>query len=356
MYGWPGLCLTPQQGLIAVASERKHHICPFGRVVIVCSSDQGATWGLPQEVYDSEMDDRHPSIAALQDGTLICSFLTVNFWMEPQHLPPEWTARAARVPDRLLDEVIGDWLIRSIDGGSTWEQVPHRMPHGGSLHGSPVPLSDGSIACFGYELEHSAVKLFFYTSGDKGESWHRIGEGPAAEPVTGRFAWMPWQLAHGKEITTTPLSMRSIVEITPGELLAVFGGPGGFLYQSISSDGGRTWSPSRQSRVWGFPPHLLKLASGAILCTYSQRRDPWGVFGVLSYDNGKTWDIETSITIDEWADKPDMGYPAAVETSPGQVIVVYYCSRQPTAPGREAKDVVRDSTPEGLLWKRFTLR
>ncbi|MBI4306922.1 MAG: exo-alpha-sialidase, partial [Chloroflexi bacterium] len=356
MYGWPGLASCRNGDLIAVVSERKNHICPYGRIVMSRSSDKGATWALPQEIFNSEMDDRHPSVVALSDGTLVCSFLTVNFWMDHAGEVPDWGPRAARVPQRLLDEALGDWLVRSFDGGRTWEQVSHRMPHGGSLHASPVALSDGSIVCFGYELDRGAVQLHFYSSGDRGESWQRIGAGPAASPVTGKFAWMPWQLARGKEVTTTPLSMRSIVELSPGNLLAVFGGPGGFLFDSRSGDGGRTWSEPRQLSVWGFPPQLLKLRNGALLCSYGHRREPWSVRGVLSHDSGSTWDLENAFAIDQWDDKPDMGYPVVVQTGDGDLAAVYYCSRKPTVPGQAIKDMAPGSSPEGLLCRRIELR
>jgi hypothetical protein len=39
-------------------------------------------------------------------------------------------------------------------------------------------------------------------------------------------------------------------------------GYGWFLYQSESTDGGKTWSEPVQIPIWGHPPYLLKLASG----------------------------------------------------------------------------------------------
>ena len=349
MYGWPGLVRQADGTLVAAVSERKHHVCPHGRIVIVRSTDNGKKWGLPQEVFNSEMDDRHPSLAVLPDGTLICSLLTVNFWMSERQLKDEWKARAARVSEKMLEESLGDWLVRSFDGGKTWEQVPHRMPNGGSLHASPYAMSDGALACFGYELVDGAMRMFFYTSKDKGETWSKTGDMPRDEVVTGTFAWAPWRLAHGKEVTTTPLSMRTMAETAPGHLVALFGGAEGFLYQSTSDDAGKTWSAVGKTPVWGFPAHLLRLESGVLLCTYGHRKEPWGVRGVLSYDGGKTWDTDNLITIAHWTDNPDSGYPVAVETAPGEVTVVYYCHRE----GEARENAAGES---GLLARRLTLR
>ena len=353
VYAWPGMTIVKDGELLAVASERKFHICPFGRIVIVRSLNGGVTWDIPQEIYNSELDDRHPSLVTMPDGTIICSFFTVNFWMTPAHITEDWKPRAARVTDRLLEEVLGDWLIRSFDGGNTWEGTPHRMPDGGSLHASPCVFESGVLGCFGYEREHGSVKLYFYTSLDKGVSWERKGEGPVTGLVTGTFAWMPWQLARGAETITTPLTMRSILELGDGSLLAVFGGAGGLLFQSSSKDGGASWTSLTETQIWGFPPHLLRLREGPIMCSYGYRKEPCSVRATLSYDDGLTWDIDGTIIIDQWADNPDMGYPVAAEPMPGELAFVYYLTRKPVAPGKENKDMVPGSSPEGLLYKRF---
>lgn len=38
---------------------------------------------------------------------------------------------------------------------------------------------------------------------------------------------------------------------------------------------------------------------------------------------------------------------------PGELAFVYYLTRKPVAPGKENKDMVPGSSPEGLLYKRF---
>ena len=227
------------------------------------------------------------------------------------------------------------------------------MPNGGSLHASPCVFESGVLGCFGYEREHGSVKLYFYTSLDKGVSWERKGEGPVTGLVTGTFAWMPWQLARGAETITTPLTMRSILELGDGSLLAVFGGAGGLLFQSSSKDGGASWTSLTETQIWGFPPHLLRLREGPIMCSYGYRKEPCSVRATLSYDDGLTWDIDGTIIIDQWADNPDMGYPVAAEPMPGELAFVYYLTRKPVAPGKENKDMVPGSSPEGLLYKRF---
>ncbi len=74
----------------------------IGRIVVIRSLNGGETWGIPQEIYNSEMDDRHPSLVTMPDGTLVCLFFMGNFWMNPDHLVEDWKSRASRVTNRIL--------------------------------------------------------------------------------------------------------------------------------------------------------------------------------------------------------------------------------------------------------------
>ena len=64
------------------------------------------------------------------------------------------------------------------------------------------------------------------------------------------------------------------------------------MVQRWSEDGGVTWSLPLRTDIWGYPPHLLKLRDGRVLCTYGYRRDPMGVRAVLSHDGGESWDTD----------------------------------------------------------------
>ena len=64
-------------------------------------------------------------------------------------------------------------------------------------------------------------------------------------------------------------------------------------FQSVSTDGGRTWSkPEKLWEDWlGAPVHLLELKNGDILGTYGFRNEPYGICAMLSKDKGQTWVI-----------------------------------------------------------------
>jgi sialidase-1 len=357
MYGWPGIVRVNEREFLVIASERKYHICPFGREVIIRSTDGGKTWGLPQEIFNSELDDRDGTIQMLPDGTLVAAWFTSAHFADPDYGRPEFKARSDRLTDRIRDEVAGDWLIRSFDGGSTWETVPHRMPLGGAEHIGPFVLSNGALACFGYERVEDTVAMFFYTSKDQGQTWDRLGRIPCREFAESNFSW---HVSRGEqwELRSLSINERALLELSPDRFLVLFrNSKHGRLTECRSDDGGKTWSELRLTPIVGKPAHLLRLHSGEVLCSYGHRADPWSVRAVISRDDGETWDMDNLITIDHWDDHPDMGYPTSIEISPGEILTVYYCSRQPIWHlSKQETTYKRGSTPEGILYARFRLK
>jgi hypothetical protein len=85
--------------------------------------------------------------------------------------------------------------------------------------------------------------------------------------------------------------------------------------------------------MWGFPPHLLVLKDGRLLCTYGYRRPPFGERACSSRD-GIHWSVEDEIVLRDDAVNGDLGYPASVELEPGTILTVYY---QPDASERSQR-------------------
>src|SRR5947199_10649910 len=73
-HGWPTVTRRPNGDLVLVVSGgREGHICPFGRVEMMVSHDQGATWSWPQTILDSPSDDRDAGILETAKGTLLAT-------------------------------------------------------------------------------------------------------------------------------------------------------------------------------------------------------------------------------------------------------------------------------------------
>jgi hypothetical protein len=103
---------------------------------------------------------------------------------------------------------------------------------------------------------------------------------------------------------------------------------GGYLYQSNSSDNGRTWSKAGPTKIWGYPAHLLELPDGRILCTYGYRRAPFGLRYCLSRDGGRTWDVDREVVLRADGGSGDLGYPSVVELGDGRVLMVYWMNQE----------------------------
>ena len=106
------------------------------------------------------------------------------------------------------------------------------------------------------------------------------------------------------------------------------GDPRCVLWETFSDDGGGTWVHPFPTHLWGYPPHLLVLADGRVLCSYGYRRPPYGERACVSPD-GITWDPANETILSQDAPNGDLGYPASVELGGGKILTVYY---QPPVP------------------------
>jgi hypothetical protein len=77
-----------------------------------------------------------------------------------------------------------------------------------------------------------------------------------------------------------------------------------YLLESWSEDGGITWSQPVRSEIQGYPPHIMRLQDGRLLCCVTYRWEPMGIRAVLSEDNGKTWDVDHTIVLHDDASTP----------------------------------------------------
>lgn len=333
-YGWPGMTRTQAGDLLVGASQRLIHVDPFGRVVVVRSTDDGHTWSAPEVVFDSLTDDRDVALNTLPDSTVVASWFSSSAWAKG-NVRPAWQPMLDRLTPDTLRALAGyhgtrGWLRRSTDGGRTWDQRVYPMLVG--PHAGPTPLANGDLIYCGPYRDDVRDKVISAAtlSTDGGRTWQIIGEVPggfAADPETGAMR--------------TNLNENHVIETAPGRLLGAFRvyDEPRTIHMSHSADGGRTWTPARDLGVYGFPPYLLRLHSGVILCVCADRREPRTVRALFSYDDGVTWDTDNIHTLRQFEFMADMGYPVAVEMSPGEVLCVYYAVPKHREPGYDQLDM-----------------
>ena len=119
-----------------------------------------------------------------------------------------------------------------------------------------------------------------------------------------------------------------LVELDDGTILMLCNYNSGDLHllQSVSKDGGRTWSPLGKTSLDGYPSHLTRLSDGRILCVYACRKPGReGEYAAVSDNGGKTWDAVPEILLSRGTCS-DIGYPSSVQLPDGSILTVYYQS------------------------------
>jgi sialidase-1 len=313
-HGWPTLVARRNGTLMLVYSGgRDYHVCPFGRLDAMVSTDGGETWSWPRTIIDSLTDDRDSGVVETKSGVLLASFFTSVAYQIHMNAPerllasvfgPELDATLARwrtmeigatQADRKGD--VGYWLVRSTDGGRTWSSRyagPGYCPHG------PIALADGRV----FYAAADGKKAAAWASSDDGLTWShladlptRAGELHSVEAADGTL------IVHVRDKlqTATGVKQRTL--------------------QTESRDGGKTWS-SQRFVAHGYPSHLVKLEDGTLITTYGWREKPMGIRGKISRDHGKSWSHEIVLTSD--AATWDLGYPSTAQLADGSLVTVWY--------------------------------
>lgn len=338
-HGWPTLARRKNEELLLVFSGgRETHVCPFGRVELMRSHDDGKSWGWPQVLLDGPIDDRDAGVVETAKGSILVTTFTSLAYeatlqkMEMASLPPgkekdehdkllaEWRAAHGRITAEQRQKEVGTWMIRSTDGGVTWSAryaVPLNSPHG------PTVLHDGRLIYAGRALWKDD-RIGVCESKDDGVTWAWLATIPARPGDDPK----QYHELHAVEASDGTLLTHIRNHNSPNERETL---------QSESTDGGRTWSVPHSIGVWGLPSHLLRLRDGRLLMSYGHRRKPFGNLVRVSDDNGRSWN--EPVTISDDAKSGDMGYPSTVECDDGTLVTVWYelLAASPFAQLRQAR-------------------
>ena len=120
--GWPTIVRTRDNKLIAVCSgNRQKHVCPFGRVWMFISEDEGKSWQGPTALSEGPLDDRDAGICEAADGSLLVTYFTSTAAIfRGSNLNPKWKEIAASINLLTLRDEHAFWMRRSTDGGKSW--------------------------------------------------------------------------------------------------------------------------------------------------------------------------------------------------------------------------------------------
>ena len=261
-----------------------------GRAMLTRSTDEGKTWSKPETLIDTPADDRHPAFVQLRDRTVLCCFFTYpgesetgDFIKEPE--------MATRVN-----------LIRSFDGGRSWEKQPRVLQTpflSDETDGPMVRLKDGSVVIpmDGRPKSGPPEQAGLLRSTDRGGTWK----------------WL-----------STVKTDHDLVEVTVAELpdgrLVMMARPEGDIWWS--SDHGRTWTAPVTFGMRMFAPSLYVLRDGTLLCLHGSYAPGYpGLRAIFSTDGGQTWIApakDHGFLVDN-----SYGYGKAMELPDGSLFISY---------------------------------
>src|SRR5690606_27971953 len=117
--------------LLVYSGGREGHVCPFGRLEIMRSRDEGRTWGWPRVILDTEIDDRDAGLVETAKGTLLVSTFTSLYYVKyltkaengtiaeaaawPGDRLQRWQAAHNRLSEAERQALLGVWMVRSTD-------------------------------------------------------------------------------------------------------------------------------------------------------------------------------------------------------------------------------------------------
>lgn len=345
---WPAIARAENGDIVVLYTRTEEHLGPNGEILLSRSTDNGRTWLPPAIIYDTPLDDRESGLTRLADGRIMAHFRSVQWTPEAYlGLPPNAyeTATLGRwiyyVDDpeyRQAGAADGAWHALSDDNGLSWsEAVPGRDSIHGGLH-----LEDGSFLVAAYRDDGGHIGV--YASDTALGDYRKIATVNCPERDVIRFG--------EPHILQLP-SGRILMMIRATAIPYDDKSPLCHLWGSYSDDNGQTWSAPYKTPLWGYPPHLLQLSDGRILCTYGHRRPPYGQRAAISED-GITWKAENELVLRDDAPNKDLGYPVSIELEPGTILTVYYQPNVP--PGSDPRMVPPDPlrTKPGILgtvWK-----
>jgi predicted neuraminidase len=195
----------------------------------------------------------------------------------------------------------------SEDGGRSWSPAT-RLPDGiiGPVKNKPIQLDGGDILA-GSSTEHDGWRVHFERSTDGGRTW------TATPPIN-----------DGRELAAI---QPSILRHPDGRLQALGRTRAGRIFETWSSDRGRTWSALALTDLPNpsAGTDALTLSDGRHLIVYNHTPKGRSPLNVAVSGDGRSWQAAVVIENDPGR---EFSYPAVIQTRDGLVHITYTWRRE----------------------------
>lgn len=305
---WPNLTQMPDGTIIVIFHNRPSHGQSEGDVDCWASRD-GKVWKkrstVTKHLPNTVRMNHAAGVAKNGDLIVLCSGWT----NEKQASRPKQA--------KFRDNILRPWVMRSADGGRTWNQR-EAFPSTDGNWSELIPFGDIWIG------EDGALHTSCY-------------QGEFRDPTksTKTKAWRSWHLRSEDDGLTWKLG--SVIGPRHNETDIFPLGKDQWLAAARidkmelirSTDNGRTWQkPEPVTGRNEINGQLARLADGRLLLSYGVRvNGRRGVCAKLSRDNGRTWG--DPLRLAHTADGGDCGYPSSVQLQNGQIVTAWYSSNSP---------------------------
>ncbi|MBI2719091.1 MAG: exo-alpha-sialidase [Rhizobiales bacterium] len=306
---------------------------PLFHNVVIRSRDRGETWSAPQVVPGYRFHGTEcAGLTSLRNGELLLNqwrfdwfpldlargFADQSGIAYPDRFMAGWLASPEHETSRFAQTRPEDIAPWARGGGKTFSHLS--ADQGASFtHSSEIdtaPFSGGYGMRGAAELDDGRLilplcdvpnyrRVFTVESSDGGRSWSRPSLVAAGE---------------GHEFEEP-----AIIRVAGDRLVIVLrDNATRQLHQTVSSDGGRSWSAPENLAIAGYPAHLLDLGDGRLLMTYGWRQPDYGIRAVISDDGSASWNRREEMAIRRDLPSRNLGYPATILAGNGELFTIYY--------------------------------
>jgi hypothetical protein len=327
---FPDIIKLPNDSLLVVYREGINHIDITGAIIGQIGSPDGKNWNPPFVFYDNlGIDDRDPSLFIDENETIwmnhfryisgegnekptICHIHVNNFDKNLNHQKSIQVDKGLYLYDSLFINSRGVWESEKFDEISVYgcssgiTKTNNTMLFAG-YGGYPLVRIPGTKE-FSSPVSH--IKLF-------------------SKPKL-KDDWVEFDV-NIPDSDTVWLQEPSILKISDSTLImhvrTAYGNSifsAGQMAQTISKDGGKTWSSLNYFDFVGHSPELFRHSSGIIFCGFRLMTEEYtkeNTAFIYSKNNGASWSEPVVV---ESCEECECAYPAFVEINYETLLMVYY--------------------------------